>query len=315
MREVDSIQGHEQQQQRRAAAPAWKSAAATAVLLMIPLCELIGFYIFREHLNGYALAAALTVDVLIGILLIRCVMALKAQIRRLQAAGSELKDTVLIISHEIKAPVRAIDGYTRIFAEDFGRRVNDEAGNMINKIRSICKDTLLLVDNLLDYIRIAEAQPKREVVALQELILSVFEELSEGSGGGPEATLLFESRVPPVMGDGLLLKLAVRNMVSNALKFTRYADGPVIRAGCRREKGADCFYISDNGAGFDMQYSRKLFEPFQRMHGNDQFEGTGLGLAIVKKVIQKHNGNVWIRSEVSKGTTVYFTLDAGNGAD
>lgn len=220
-----------------------------------------------------------------------------------------LDDFALTLSHEIKAPVRAIDGYTRIFIEDYGSRLDAEALDMLSNVRSICKDTIALINKLMEFTRIADDEPVKEIVNLKELIAAVFREQTALSAESRECRLQFAGSIPPVIGDRFLLTLAMQNILSNALKFTREKETAVITAGCRREDGRSVIYIRDNGAGFDMQFSQKLFGLFQRMHSQDEFEGSGLGLFIVKKIVQKHGGQVWIVSEVEEGTTIYIALD------
>jgi signal transduction histidine kinase len=212
------------------------------------------------------------------------------------------------ISHEIKAPVRAIDSYARIFLEDYGQSLDPEAYGIVENIRSICKETIALTNKLLEYTRIGQNEPNDEVVDLKGMIQEVFASLDDAIGDQGQTRLVFDSVVPPVIGDPLLLRQAMVNIISNSLKFARGKDEAVITVGCEKLNGEDVFFIRDNGIGFDMQYSEKLFGMFQRLHTSDEFEGSGIGLAIVKKIILLHRGRVWITGEVGRGATVYFTL-------
>jgi signal transduction histidine kinase len=228
---------------------------------------------------------------------------------RLMSENNELMSFSFTISHEIKSPVRAIDGYARIFLEDYGQTLGPDARGIIEAIRNICKETITLSNKLLEHARIARSEPANEVVDLRGMIQSVFNVLNNDNDHG-SARLIFESPIPHVIGDSALLRQAVLNIVSNSLKFTRGKEDAVITVGCERINGEDVFFIRDNGAGFDidMRYSAKLFTMFQRMHTSDEFEGTGIGLAIVKKIILLHKGRVWITGEVGRGATVYFIL-------
>ncbi len=224
------------------------------------------------------------------------------------AANSELASFNFTISHEIKAPVRAIDGYARIFLEDYGEGLNEEAKSMIENIRNICGETIELTGKLLEYTRIAQKQPACEEVDLKKTIAEIFDTLHATGGDADGIRLLFASELPIVLGDPTLLHLALVNILSNAFKFTRGKEAGQITVGMEKQDGEDVFCIRDNGAGFDMKFSENLFGMFQRMHSADEFEGSGIGLAIVKKIILLHNGRVWITGEVGRGAAVYFVL-------
>lgn len=216
------------------------------------------------------------------------------------------------ISHEIKAPVRAIDGYARIFIEDYQDKIDEDGLLLISNIRGICRETLAMIDKLLDYTRLSGVEPVKETVNLQQMIQDVCNELATGYKSKGNTVMKFQEEIPFVLCDGTLMHQVVVNLISNALKFTREEQTVVITAGFRKENGEDVFYIRDNGVGFDMEYSQNLFGMFQRMHSEDEFEGSGVGLSIVKKLIQAMGGRVWITGEVGKGACVNFTLPPGN---
>jgi light-regulated signal transduction histidine kinase (bacteriophytochrome) len=212
------------------------------------------------------------------------------------------------IAHEIKSPLRAIDGYARIFLEDFGGDLDPQGRVLIENIRSICRETISLADKLLEYTRIVQEGTDMAPVDLSAIIREVFASLRETDEDRSPAKLLFASPIPDVVGDSVLLHLAISNIISKSLKFTRNKDEAVITVGYEKKDGEHLFFFRDNGAGFDMQYSKKLFEMFQRMHGSDEFEGAGIGLVIVKKIILMHGGHIRITGEVGEGATVYFSL-------
>jgi signal transduction histidine kinase len=229
---------------------------------------------------------------------------------KIQESGkinNDLKVFNSSISHEIKAPIRAIDGYARIFLEDYGHMVEDSGLELIRNIRTICADTLALVNKLLEYTKLDEIEPIKEPVNLKEILDSVFNELAGSNGVNNQVELRYESNLPMVLTDRFLIKQIFTNIVSNSLKFTRGKTG-IITAGFRYENDEPVFYIKDNGVGFDMKFSEKLFGMFQRMHSVDDFEGSGLGLALVKKMIESLGGKVWITGEVGKGACTYFTV-------
>lgn len=234
------------------------------------------------------------------------------RIESLQKSNHELEALNYSISHEIKAPVRAIDGYARIFLEDYSEGIDREALQMIGNIRNICGDTIVLINKLLEYTRISAEQPKREVVDLEVMLQDVFNELRVSYARENDTLFQLDTKLPLVIGDAFLIRQAMSNILSNALKFTREKPIGIIRAGFSVQNGKPVFYVRDNGAGFDMQFSQKLFGLFQRMHTPEEFEGSGIGLATVKKVIQKHGGTVWMTGEVGSGATIYFTFAPEN---
>ena len=228
---------------------------------------------------------------------------------KLQDSNNELQALNATISHEIKAPVRAIDGYARIFLEDYGNDLNNEGKDLILNIRSICSDTLTLINKLLDYTRFAETEPIQEAIDLSLMIKDVFNELFISYSGSQTINLHMDEHIPSILADRILIKQVLINIISNSLKFTRNnKEVSVITIGYMFENNENIFYVKDNGVGFDMKFSENLFGMFQRMHSIDDFEGSGVGLAIVKKIIQKFGGKVWITGEVGKGACVYFTI-------
>jgi light-regulated signal transduction histidine kinase (bacteriophytochrome) len=230
----------------------------------------------------------------------------------LQNSGNDLQAFNYTISHEIKAPVRAIDGYARIFIEDFGDSINEEGITLIHNIRNICNDTLSLINKLLEYTKVADFEPIMEVINLKAMIKIVFNELVIGYSEHQKITLQIDEDIPFVLADNILIKQVITNIISNSLKFTRNKDIGIITVGYSFENNENVFYIKDNGVGFDMKFSENLFGMFQRMHSIDDFEGSGVGLSIVKQIVQKFGGRVWITGEVGKGACVYFTLSQEN---
>ncbi len=222
--------------------------------------------------------------------------------------GNDLRIFNSSISHEIKAPIRAIDGYARIFLEDYGAGIDENGLELIENIRNICNDTLVLINKLLDYTKLAEMEPIKEPVDLKGLIRSVFHELEGSYSQGNFIELQFEGSIPIILSDRFLIKQVITNILSNSLKFTRDKNPGIIIAGFSYEENVPVFYIKDNGVGFDMKFSENLFGMFQRMHSAYDFEGSGLGLALVKKMIESLGGNVWITGEVGKGACTYFTI-------
>lgn len=231
---------------------------------------------------------------------------------KLQISNNELQAFNYTISHEIKAPVRAIDGYARIFIEDYKNSVSEEGIELIQNIRDICSDTLILINKLLEYTKFTDFDPILEALDLKEMIKSVFEELVICYSKNQKIILQIEDDIPFILADKILMRQVISNIISNSLKFTRNVDTGIIGVGYRFENNEHCFYIKDNGVGFDMKFSENLFGMFQRMHSISDFEGSGVGLAIVKKIIEKSGGRIWITGEVGKGASVYFTISQEN---
>jgi light-regulated signal transduction histidine kinase (bacteriophytochrome) len=222
----------------------------------------------------------------------------------------ELMSLNYAISHEIKAPLRAIDGYARIFLEDYAEPLPPDAREMIEIIRSICGETIELSNALLEYVRLARIELSDQVIDLREMILRVFSSMRFTNGGAQDITLTFTSGIPHILGDVTLIRQAVANILSNAIKFTRGREDARILVNHEINDGEHVFSVRDNGVGFDMKYAEKLFGIFQRMHSSDEFEGTGIGLATIRMILSLHQGNVWIKGESGEGATVYFTLPA-----
>lgn len=227
--------------------------------------------------------------------------------KELQQAVHELEAFTYTVSHDLKSPIRAIQGYSRMLQEDYGDLFLGDAGDMLNYIKSISNDMIDMINKLLKYSITTKAPLNKELVETHELFCQVFEELmSLERGRGVE--LQIESELPSVLADRTLLKEAITNILSNSIKFTRNREEATIHIGCRRRINEYEIYVRDNGAGFDMSYASKLFGIFQRLHSNDEFEGSGIGLVTVKRIMEKHNGRVWIEGRVEEGTTVSITL-------
>ena len=225
----------------------------------------------------------------------------------LQNAVNELEAFTYTVSHDLKSPLRAVDGYSRIIFEDYGEKLGSEVSETILDIRSICNDMIEMINRLLQYYTTSKAKLFKELVNSQEIFTKIFNELVSANIDR-EVKLIIETRLPKIYADKIMIRQAVYNILSNAFKFTKNQNKAVIQVGSTITENEYVFYIKDNGVGFDMEYSSKLFGIFQRLHTSDEFEGSGIGLVTVKKIIQKHGGRVWIEGKVNEGATVYFTL-------
>ncbi len=226
--------------------------------------------------------------------------------KQLEAANKELESFSYTVSHDLRAPLRAIDGFSRMILRKHGDTFDDDTRRKFDTIRDNTRMMGQLIDDLLAFSRFGRTQPSMVTLDMETLIRDVWEELKTIS---PERRLVLKmAKTPPGRGDRGLIKQVVINILSNAIKFTRLREEALIEAGGHIQ-GSECiYYIRDNGVGFDMQYHDKLFGVFQRLHSSEEFEGTGVGLAIVQRIIYRHGGRVWAESRVDEGTTFYFSL-------
>ncbi len=228
----------------------------------------------------------------------------------LEVAVRELESFSFTVSHDLKSPMRAVDGYTKILMEDLGEKLDEDSLQILRNISRISKESIEMINKMLQYSRAARAELNREEVNMEKIVYDVYNELRLTC---PErdVSLVLDSGLPSVSGDRVMLKLLLQNVLSNAFKFTRDTAKAVITVGCMLTAEDYVFYVRDNGIGFDMKYSDKLFSVFQRLHTAEEFEGSGIGLVTVKKIIEKHSGRVWMESKVNHGTTIYFTIPFG----
>jgi PAS domain S-box-containing protein len=224
----------------------------------------------------------------------------------LEAANRELEAFSYSVSHDLRAPLRAVDGFSQVVIEDFGPQLPEEARRYLQMIRGSAKRMGDLIDDLLTFSRLSRQPLNKELVNTAKLVGNVLEEMS-GQREGRQVDVRIED-LPVCHADPALLKQVWINVLSNALKFTRKREAAVVEIGSVREQDETVFVVRDNGTGFDMRYSDKLFGVFQRLHRADEFDGTGVGLAIVQRVIHRHGGRVWADAAVDRGATFYFTL-------
>ncbi len=230
---------------------------------------------------------------------------LKDRTAALEAANKELEAFSYSVSHDLRAPLRGIDGFSQALLEDFGvGDTLDETGvHYLERVRSGAQRMGVLIDDMLAFSRLSRSEMRREAVDLSAKAASIVADLRERE---PGRNVSFEIQSGLcAQGDRRLLRIALTNLFENAWKFTRHEDEARITF-CRDEEGA--FFVRDNGVGFDMAYANKLFGAFQRLHSPGQFEGTGIGLATVQRVVHRHGGEVWAEAAVNEGATFYFML-------
>jgi len=215
------------------------------------------------------------------------------------------------VSHDLRTPLRAIDGFSRILLEDYSRKLDPECNRLLNIIRDNTHNMGQLIDNLLLFSRLGRTEMQFTEINLQELVKTVFNELKTTT---EERNInLNIKKLPRVTGDRSMIRQVFVNLISNAVKFTEPKPRAMIEIGAQKKDDGFICYVKDNGVGFDMQYIDKLFGVFQRLHSAEEFEGTGVGLAIVQRIVQRHGGRVWADGEVNKGATISFMLPKKGG--
>ncbi len=225
---------------------------------------------------------------------------------QLESANKELEAFSYSVSHDLRAPLRAIDGFSRIMLEEYAPRLDEEGRRLLDVITGNTHKMAQLIDDLLAFSRLSRQQMAYAPVDLAGLAEAAFSELKNLEKG---RQIEFKTgALPPAFGDRSMLRQVLQNLLANAVKFTRNKPRARIEFGGRTAIGEAIYYVKDNGAGFDMEYAHKLFGVFQRLHGSDEFEGTGVGLAIVQRIILRHGGRVWAESGKSGGATFYFAL-------
>ncbi|GAB4579117.1 MAG: hypothetical protein Fur0022_18550 [Anaerolineales bacterium] len=229
-----------------------------------------------------------------------------ARTAELEAANQELEAFSYTISHDLRAPVRAMVGFTAILLEEYAHQIPLAAQNYLQHIRSGAERLGQLVDGLLMFTRLGRQTITRVLLDPTSLVQQAYTALLEMQLG--RKVLFTVDPLPPCEADPALLKQLFTHLLENALKYTQAEPEARIHVGYWREEGKDVYFVRDNGIGFDMQYANKLFRVFQQLHIPGEYEGTGIGLALVKRILEKHGGRIWAEAEPSKGATFYFTL-------
>jgi signal transduction histidine kinase len=290
--------------------------------LMVVMCVWIFDIALASVLNGgrfdlgwYAgriyglLAASFVLIVLLlenGVLYARLSRAYAAERQRsaqLDAANQELDAFSHSVSHDLRAPLRAVDGYAGMLEEDYEARLDDDGRRKLKALRQGCAQMSRLIDDLLHFSRVGRAELRKAPVDMAQLA----REAAPGASEAGRARIEFEE-LAAASGDRSLLRQVWVNLLSNAVKYSGKREQPLVRVGCRTEGGQLIYWVRDNGAGFDPRYADRLFGVFQRLHRADEFPGTGVGLAIVQRVVTRHGGRVWAESRPGEGACFYFSL-------
>jgi PAS domain S-box-containing protein len=236
-------------------------------------------------------------------------------IRDVEDANRELEAFSYSVSHDLRAPLRALDGYSRIALESLDSQPTDESRRYLGLIRKNAQQMGHLIDDLLNFSRLGRQSLTMQPVAVADVVRRVLTDLrSECEDRSVDISL---GDLPPCRADQALLRQVYANLVGNALKYTRHKDKAVIEIGALPANGEpdkQVYFVKDNGVGFDMAYAGKLFGVFQRLHRAEDYEGTGVGLATVKRIIQRHGGRIWAVAAVNAGATFFFTLQQETAA-
>jgi len=225
---------------------------------------------------------------------------------QLEAANQELESFSYSVSHDLRAPLRAIDGFSRILLKDHADRLDAEGQRLLEIIRANTQNMGQLIDDLLAFSRLGRREVKVAGLDMETLVRDVVVELQNTLG---DRTVEWDLKpLPATRADRALMHQVWVNLLGNAVKFTRLKEAAVIEVGCRPAGDEDVYYVKDNGVGFDMRFAHKLFGVFQRLHRFEEFEGTGVGLALVQRIVQRHGGRVWAEGQVNGGACFYFSL-------
>jgi light-regulated signal transduction histidine kinase (bacteriophytochrome) len=231
---------------------------------------------------------------------------LRHHVAQLEAANRELEAFSYSVSHDLRAPLRSIDGFSQALLEDYAGKLDENGRDSLQRVRAASQRMAQLIDDLLNLSRVSRAGMNRGPVDLSALAHEIADRLRKMQ---PDRRVEFVIAGGLVAaGDARLLQVALENLLGNAWKFTGKRPEGRIEFGKSEHEGRPAFFVRDNGAGFEMAYVNKLFSPFQRLHGAGDFPGTGIGLATVQRIIHRHGGRVWIEAEADRGTTAYFTL-------
>ncbi len=234
---------------------------------------------------------------------------LEEQAKKLSEAYAQMESFSYSVSHDLRAPLRHIQGFTDLLLRNAGDALDSESRRLLDIVISASSEMGRLIDELLTYSKTGRAEITRQEISLDKLVKEVYSVLGPAHEG--RNITLNVGKLPVVMGDKALISVVLSNLLGNAVKFTRGKEDATITVSCQGiEDRFAIIRIEDNGAGFDMRYASKLFGVFQRLHSLDEFEGSGIGLATVRQIINRHGGRVWAHGEVGKGACFYFTLES-----
>ena len=231
--------------------------------------------------------------------------------RELLVANRELEAFSYSVSHDLRGPVDALNGFAYVLSKEYSRQLDDKANELISRIRGSGRRMMQLIDDLLNLSRVTSGAMLREPVDLTAIARAICDELKTSS---PERKVDFViEETSKVEGDPRLLYVVIDNLLRNSWKYTSNQPAARIEFGVQTRDGLPVYFVRDNGVGFDSRSSNRLFQPFQRLHSSEEFPGNGIGLATVQRIVRRHGGDVWAESEIGKGATFYFSLSKPKG--
>jgi signal transduction histidine kinase len=301
----------------------WRPVLFVVVLLVMAVHQANEIRVFLaagagEALSGFGEYPETTANLLASaatVLLLRFVGRERALSTRLedlvQERTAELESFTYSVSHDLRTPLRAIDGYTRLLQKNHADRLDDEGRRLLDRVSENTRKMGALIDDLLTLSRLGRRELERRPVDMAALARETFSDLCETHRVHCDDVAFEVQSLPDVYGDRSMLRHVFTNLLSNALKFTREEEAPRLEIGAENQDARPVFFVRDNGVGFDAQYADTLFGVFERLH--EDVEGTGVGLAIVERIVERHGGTVWAEGTEGEGATIYFTLpDAGD---
>lgn len=229
--------------------------------------------------------------------------------KRVKERTEDLESFSYSVSHDLRTPLRAINGYANMLEEDYSSVLDAEGKRFLGEVRSNAKKMGALIDDLLTFSRLGRKGISKSLVDMNKLFESVLSEINQSTTH--HAEIKFNNLLPAVV-DYNLFQQVFTNLLANAIKYSSKKEKPLIEIKSERKNGELIYSFSDNGVGFDMQYVHKLYGVFQRLHSNEEFSGTGVGLSIVQRIIHKHDGKVWAEGKEGQGATFYFSLPDRN---
>jgi PAS domain S-box-containing protein len=225
--------------------------------------------------------------------------------QQLEALNRELEAFSYSVSHDLRAPLRAIDGYISILEEDFGATFDDDGKRLLTSVHRNARYMGLLIDDLLEFARLGKKPIAKMLIDMSAIVHEILSEMKNTTNHKAQVNI---GNLLPIKGDYALMKQVMINLISNAIKYSSKKENPVIDISSKNEGDSIVYTITDNGAGFNMQYADKLFGVFQRLHNKSEFEGTGVGLAMAHRIISKHGGTIHAEAQEGKGAKFWFTI-------
>jgi signal transduction histidine kinase len=232
---------------------------------------------------------------------------LQKNLYQLEEVNKELESFSYSVSHDLRAPVRALVGFSKMLEESYNDTLDGEAKRMLAVIHRNAIKMGSLIDDLLEFSKMGRQEVKKSAINIADVVKDVLNDITEANGYHAKVVV---NELIPAYADRALITQVWINLISNAFKYSTKKESPVIEIGSHRDAEYIVYYVKDNGAGFNMDYAEKLFGVFQRLHKASDFEGTGVGLAIVQRIITRHGGRVWAEAKVNEGATFFFTLPA-----